>query len=88
MRVRPLEKRRREQERRRALEGTRLEFLQLQMDRHDETVRVENLVTSYPPEGRSDEKVAAPLDWAADRARRLRRNSHRPGFAQSSTEMT
>lgn len=42
------------------------------MDRHDEAVRIENFVASYPPEGRSDEKVAALLDWAANRARKLR----------------
>lgn len=66
------EKRRREEEWRRPLEGKRLEFLEPQMDRHEAAVRIENCVASYPPEGRSDEKVAAFLDWASDRAARLR----------------
>lgn len=66
------EKRRREWERRKAVEAKRLEFLNLQMGRHDEALRIERFVAAYPDAAREDEKVAAFLDWATGRAARLR----------------
>lgn len=66
------EKRRREAERRHVLETKRMEFLTLQMERHEAATRIESFLGAYPVETCEDEKVAALLAWAKRRAGRLR----------------